>query len=112
MLERKISRPSAILKVQREVTDLFVNVAYGLNSSLAVVRGDQTLPTRNDLSLFVCGDVTKLIYLVITTPNDNRDAARKAYEEAVIPLLRRAIELLNPFSMSLKPAAAQTPPSS
>jgi hypothetical protein len=108
MLERKIRRPSAILKVQREVTDLFAHVAYGLNSSSAVVRGGQTLPTRNDLSLFVCRDVTKLIFLVITTPHDNRDAARKAYEQTVIPLLRRAIELLTPLSMSLKPAAAHT----
>lgn len=101
MLERKINRPSAILKVQREVTDLFAHVAYGLNSSPAVVRGDKTLPTRNDLSMFVFRDVTKLIYLVLVTPHDNREAARKTYEQAVVPLLQRAIELLHPLCSAL-----------
>jgi len=101
LLERPVKGSSAILHAQQKIADALAHVAYGLRYC---PQNTDTPVQCHELRAFVAGPVTNLDWAYLRTLQAHPPAARESYNDAVKPIIWRAIALLKPLCVSYQPS--------
>jgi len=106
LLDRKVRSVSGILTAQNLMADLLAHAAYGFTMHThQSTGGTGPLPTKSDIREFLKRDVIKLIFVIITIPPNDSEAAARVYENHVKRLIRRAMALVHPWVEEHAPIA-------